>query len=379
MANYNRVQNPRAYVDQLSRYIAVGHRTAASHYLIKRINGTAITPEVAPLETLFDLRPSNFARIAKEEQQFYIDFDSGIGTDAVAEHSFLAILGHNLYSAESAGNASGCNISLKYSDTTGNSGFGGTDGLDYATVTQAAFHDKIINCASGNIEGSPADQNNYISVPSNGWTMFTWSEYEIDSLLPSYQGGNQIKRLEFRPWHTNASTNFDNDIDIGCILMGKVVDLGSPNMRVKFEVDYDGNKLINSVGGHTFSNSQSFGPPPWAAHDAWVNATEDTHAYKWSRHQGRRKWSLKFDFVPDTNMFLSNMNTNHGGMADGTDLYSQFYHNIIGSHLPFIFSADRDSTISGDYGLYRLADGKMRTEQVAHRFWSSKINLVESW
>ena len=78
-------------------------------------------------------------------------------------------------------------------------------------------------------------------------------------------------------------------------------------------------------------------------------------------------------------MFLSNMNTNHGGMADGTDLYSQFYHNIIGSHLPFIFSADRDSTISGDYGLYRLADGKMRTEQVAHRFWSSKINLVESW
>ena len=123
MANYNRVQNPRAYVDQLSRYIAVGHRTAASHYLIKRINGTAITPEVAPLETLFDLRPSNYIRIAKEEQQFYIDFDSGIGSDTVAEHSFLAILGHNLYSAESVNNASGCNLSLKMSDTTGASGF----------------------------------------------------------------------------------------------------------------------------------------------------------------------------------------------------------------------------------------------------------------
>ena len=88
---------------------------------------------------------------------------------------------------------------------------------------------------------------------------------------------------------------------------------------------------------------------------------------------------MNFSYVADTNLFQSNMHAAHGAMIDGSDLYSQFYHKILGNHLPFLLSIDGDSTGEGDYGLFRLADGGLKSTQSAHRFWNTKLNLVEHW
>ena len=88
---------------------------------------------------------------------------------------------------------------------------------------------------------------------------------------------------------------------------------------------------------------------------------------------------MNFRYVADTDLFLSNMHSGHGGTIDGSDLYSQFFHKSLGSHLPFLFTIDKASTSAGDYGLYRIEDNGLQSSQVAHQFWNMKLNLVEHW
>jgi hypothetical protein len=78
-------------------------------------------------------------------------------------------------------------------------------------------------------------------------------------------------------------------------------------------------------------------------------------------------------------MFLSNMHDAHGNTIDGSDLYSQFFLKTLGSHQPFLFTIDKDSTSEGDYGLFRLANGGLQSTQVAHRAWNTSLSLVEHW
>ena len=90
---------------------------------------------------------------------------------------------------------------------------------------------------------------------------------------------------------------------------------------------------------------------------------------------------MNLSYVSDDDLFQSNMRAGHGAMVDGSDLYSQFFHKSLGSHLPFLLTIDKDNTTTpeGDYGLFRLADGGLNSTQSAHRFWDTKLNLVEHW
>jgi hypothetical protein len=150
-------------------------------------------------------------------------------------------------------------------------------------------------------------------------------------------------------------------------------------LSVGFNIDYDGTNIVSSAGGSTFANTSHLGSPPWGASNPWVLSGEDTQVYKMARHYGRRKYNMNFSYVSDTDLFLSNMHAAHGAMIDGSDLYSQFINKALGSHLPFLFTIDKDSTDEGDYGLYRLADGGLKSTQTANRFWNVGLNLVEHW
>ena len=101
MSTYSRVTTPRAYMDRLSFDIATGRRTVSSNYAIIQDDGsTAVTFDGGQFEDLFDMRPSNYVTIAHDTQQFFINIDTGMGTDATAETNFLAILGHNFHSSD---------------------------------------------------------------------------------------------------------------------------------------------------------------------------------------------------------------------------------------------------------------------------------------
>ena len=347
---YNRIATPRIYMDRLSFDLATGQRTISNYTITDDAGSPAtVTPSSGDFEDLFDLRPSNYITIASNTQQFYITIDTGVTSDTVAEANFLAILGHNFHSSDAV-------FLLRHSDNS--------DLSSSTVVTLDGGHTAVINAAtdSGN--------DDYVDPASNGWTLITWANNNTN---------NRYYRLEITD-NTGTTSNFDNPVKIGAIMLGEYIDFpNSPDLDVGFSIDYDGSKLLTSAGGNTFAASSYLGSPPWGGTNPWVLASEDTQAYKLARHYGRRKYDMNFSYVADTSLFLSNMHAAHGNMVDGSDLYSQFYHKALGQHLPFLFTIDSASTGAGDYGLFRLADSEMKTRQVAHQAWNTSLSLVESW
>jgi len=348
--SYNRIATPRMYMDRLSFDLATGQRTI-SNYTLKDDAGSTITPSSGVVEDLFDLRPSNYITIAANTQRFYITIDTGQSSDTLAEANFLAILGHNFEYSDAV-------FLLRHSDNS--------DLSSSTVVTVDGGHTDVINAEtdSGN--------DDYVDPASNGWTLITWANNNTS---------NQYYRLEISD-NTGLTTNFNQDVKIGAIMMGEYIDFpNSPDLDVGFNIDYDGSKVLTSAGGNSFAASSYLGAPAWAKSNPWVLATSavENEGSHLSRTYGRRSYDMNFSYVADTNLFQSNMRSTAGGMVDGSDLYSQFYHKSLGQHLPFLFTIDGTSTSEGDYGLYRLADGGLNTRQVAHRAWNTSLSLVESW
>ena len=335
-------------MDRLSFDLANGFRSMSDYTIIRNDGSTAVTYTAGQLEDLFDMRPSNYATFELENQQFYITINTGMTSNTVAETNFLAILGHNFHSSNAVFN-------VWHSDS-------------------AAFDDSPINLALDSeptdvINAEENDPTSSIDPASNGWTLITW---------PTTSTKNQYLRIYIAP-DTGSATNFATDVKIGSIMTGEYINFPGVDLNVGFDIDYDGTDIVTSAGGGTFANTSSLGSPPWGAGNPWALESEDTQVYKSARHYGRRKWNMNMSYVADTDMFLSNMHAGHGAMIDGSDLYSQFFAKTLGSHLPFLFTIDKDSTDEGDYGLYRLANGSMKSTQTANRFWNTNLSLVEHW
>ena len=429
---YNRIATPRMYMDRLSFDLANGWRTVSNYATLQDDGSTAVTFDSGQKEDLFDMRPSNFATIEKENEKFYLQIDTGQSSDTVAEANFLAILGHNLNYAtgmfrvvhDDSSDMSSANsvtastavtglINATQSTVTVDSTANLTATLNNSTTTipvtngglfsnhigglirvvnpeSEASEKMLLKSISSNdltvargVYGSTAiahsegnedvyfDYSDCIQPANNGWTLITWANNNSD---------NQYYRIEFLD-NGGATSDFAQDVQIGAIMLGEYIDFpNSPDLEVGFNIDYDGTKLLTSAGGNTFAASSSFGSPTWAKTTPWALATaaSENQTFASSRHYGRRKYDMNFSYVADTNLFLSNMHA-AAGMIDGSDLYSQFYHKTLGQHLPFLFTIDGASTSEGDYGLYRLADGGLNTKQVAHQAWNTSLSLVESW
>ena len=346
---YNRVATPRMYMDRLSFDLVNGFRTISNYTIIQDDGSTAVTFDGGQIDDLFDMRPTNYATIAHDTKAFYIIIDTGMGSDTVAEANFLAILGHNFEQADAA-------FQLSHDDSS-----------DFGTPQIVSDSPtRIVNAA---VSGESA---NYVMPANNGWSLITWSNNNTDNryyrIIISKDGA--------------LGDNFDSDVKIGAIMLGEYIDFpNSPDLDIGFSIDYDGTKLINSVGGNTYAQASHLGSAGWAKTNPWAIAPSATEnqTTTLSRHYGRRKYDMSFSYIADTNLFQSNMHSGHGAMVDGSDLYSQFYHKALGQHLPFLFSIDSASTSEGDYGLYRLDDSKMKTKQVAHQAWNTSLSLVESW
>ena len=426
---YNRIEKPRAYMDRLSHDLATGFRTISNYTVVQDDKSTAVTFDAGQIEDLFDMRPTNFAQIAHDTKKFYLQIDTGMGSDTVAETNFLAILGHNMEEASAmfrvihddnitSNNMVSANsvtastavtglINAAQSTVTVDSAANMAEELDVSetdlTVTNGAlFVDHIggiikvdsekmlLKARSSNVltvtrgvHGTTAaihgegnediyfDYSDCIQPANNGWTLITWAD----------TADNQYYRIEFLD-NAGAGSNFAADLKIGSIMLGEYIDFPhTPDLNVGFDIDYDGTNIVTSAGGSTFANTSYLGSPGWSKTNPWALAASATENQTTtiSRHYGRRKYNMNFSYVADTNLFQSNMHAAHGAMIDGSDLYSQFYHKILGNHLPFLLSIDHDSTGEGDYGLFRLADGGLKSTQSAHRFWNTKLNLVEHW
>ena len=354
--SYNRFNTPRAYVDSLSFNLAHGWRDLDNITTIQDDGSTAVTFDGGSEASLFDMRPTNYAQISHDTQSFYIQIDT-FDTDQLGESNFIAILNHNFVASE-------CMFKVQISDETAMD----TSSGDYGTtVSASANHTKIIN--SANATGGNSD---FIKPAYNGWSLFTWSTQNDD---------NRYVRITFKDYG-GASANFNADPIIGSILYGKTVDFPAISLDVNTSIDYgEGTKLQNSIGGNTYANTSHFAQPTWAVTNPWsLSQVATANTYSFTRRNGRLSHNMKMEFIADSDLFGQDMHSSsYSEFYDDGSLQSQFFNKILGNHLPFLFTIDSSSTDEGDYSLFRLADSKLNATQVAHRTWSTQLNLVETW
>jgi len=113
---YNRIATPRAFVDLISYNLAHGWSALANITALQDDDTTDVTFDTGSIIDMFDMKPSNHVVIDKENQQFYIQYDTEFSNDSLAESSFLAILNHNLHTANAV-------VTVETDDDSGDTGY----------------------------------------------------------------------------------------------------------------------------------------------------------------------------------------------------------------------------------------------------------------
>lgn len=354
---YNRIGTPRAFVDLISYNLAHGWSALANivalqddgDTVMEDTGATSVVFNSGSIIEMFDMKPSNHVVIDEGNRRFYIKYNTGFSTDALAESSFLAILNHNLDDANAV-------LRIEIDDD-----------VDFGSATNISTtgnHTKVINAAAGASAGE-------INPAYNGWTLITF---------PTKTSDNQYLRITIEADNGTAQP-FATDIKIGCILYGEIVDWAhSPDLGITTTVDYDGTTLQQSVGGSTYANSTHFGQPNWSTTVPWnLNASASSN-YSFNRRDGRINHSMKFSYLTDTDVFALNQHSaTTSSWFDSDNLHASFYQRILGQHLPFLFTIDGTSTSEGDYGLFRLADSGFKSTQVAYQVWDVDLDITETW
>jgi len=357
--SYNRIRTPRAYVDKISRDLSNGYITN-SQFTTVRNDGNAFLLEHGHILDLFDLKPHRYVKIPKETKRFYIQFDTKYSSEPLGESNFVAILGHNMFSAN-------VNFAVQTSDSE-------TFSSNVQTVSDADYtgFSALINCQA---DGA---NNAWISPQLNGYSLFTWTDSGDSSQ------DNRYVRFTFIE-DPDPAADYDEDLYIGSIMYGEYLDFPA-NADVGYSIayDYDESTRKRAIGGSDYSTITHYGSPMWpttlsnSTYSSTTNiGSTSNNPYDFMKRAGRKKISMNFSNVADTNIFPEH-ETSSGSYLDSDIFHSALYQQLAGSHLPFLFGYDNTSTHSSDYGLYRLANS-LNAKQVAANTFNFKMDLEEAW
>ena len=349
--SYNRFNQPRAYVDLISYDLATGWRTL-SNITLEQDDGSAVTFVSGSDEKakIFDARPTNYGFIEKENQSFFIQYDTGNTSNELAESNFVAIMNHNLAAADAV-------FTIQIDDDANMS--------SPTSISTTGNHTKVFNADANDTAGE-------IDPAKDGWTLITWPTKETD---------NRFIRLTFSD-ENGTGQNFAQDVVLGNIMLGEYFDFPSMDLSLGTDIEYDGTTIQRSLGGNMYANTTHLGNPVWQSTLPWHIATgmdQDTKVFK--QRFGRMRHSLSFSHIVDTDIWPEDMASGVGSdnskFYDTTNLHNSFYQKILGQRNPFLFSINKDSTDTGDYGLFRVDSDTFSSSHTIHKVWSTKMDLRE--
>ena len=347
--SYNRFNKPRAYVDLISYDLATGWRSLSNISMLQDDNSTAVTFETGTKSDIFDTRPQNVTRIEKENQSFYIQYDTGNATDALAESNFIAIMNHNFHSADAV-------FTVQTDDAS--------DMGSPTSISTTGNHTKIVNAEANDSAGE-------IDTAADGWTLITW---------PTQESNNRFMRLTITD-ENGTGQNFAKDVRLGSIMFGEYFDFPSMDLSFSTDIEYDGTTIQRSLGGNMYANTTHLGNPVWDHTLPWHVASgpdQDDNVFK--QRYGRIKHSMSFSHIVDTDIWPEDMgNSDNSKFYDTTNLHNSFYQKTLGQRNPFLFSINKDSTDNGDYGLFRVDNDTFSSSHTIHKVWSTKMDLIEHW
>jgi len=339
MANMN-IRTPRFYVDYTNYFLSRG--TTQDGNFDVRTGTNLIAPEAGYSEVeLFDMKPLNAV-------SFDTTVDSGndhvlVSLDLKSDYkkSFVAILNHNLDSANG-----------KFRIATSTSDITAADMSGATAVTPT----EVVNADA--ISGS----NQFITPASDGSTIVRFTEN------PARYWGIQFE----------GASSFDGStkLEIGCILVGEYYDMPhAPDLSVKRSIAFDKNKIQESLGGQRYSTATSFG----RSGDSTLMSPFVTTAMKDRFFGGRIIYDLNFSYLNSTDVMPTEY---HKYNTDDDSVLEDIWNKTAGSHIPFIFSIDKDSEGSNaesEHIFARFAQDSLDMTQVAPDVFDVSMKIEEEF
>ena len=340
MANLN-IRKPRFYVDRLNYLLNRG--ISNSEFYLNSGVGQLDTITTGSVAELFDMRPLNqvtFDTSGNKTEDIVLSIDQNFGS---YKTGFIAILNHNMFSADAQ-------LTVSYSDTEAH-----VQATGMASATDIAGLDDIFNASnSGNV----------ITPTADGHTLFTFTEF-----------ANRFIGLEFGG---TDSGNFDSitNLSIGCIIVGEYYDMPhSPDLSVKRSIEFDKQKLEESLGGQRFSTLSSHGK-------GYLSASNKSpfHTYTGNGERGvyggRMTYDMKFSYLNSNDVMPSTYDIQN--QADDT-VVSDIWNYTQGSHIPFIFTQDGESHDESDYLFARFGKNSLDMTQVAPDVFDVSMRIEEEF
>tara|TARA_R100001440_G_scaffold75743_1_gene103878 strand:+ start:2553 stop:3584 length:1032 start_codon:yes stop_codon:yes gene_type:complete len=343
MANLN-IRTPRFYVDRIN-YILNRGRTISQSCEIQATsnsNNTVGLKTGSEVSDLIDMRPLNqavFETSATSDTRLdtvVTRFDFAFGSYVT---NFVAILNHNMTSADA-----------KFSIGYGNEAQVETIGFTGGTVVTPSV--KLNGTVSSKI----------VTPQSDGHTLVTFNS-----------AGSSDWGIQFQGSDSNEFNSL-NDLKIGCILIGELYDMPhSPDLSVKRSIEFDKQKIQESLGGQRFSTMSSFGKgytsdqskSPF--HDYTANGARGLYG-------GRMSYDMKFSFLNSTDIMPDDYSSfNDNSVVD--DLWNATH----GRHTPFIFTQDGTSTSESDYLFARFGQDSLQMNQVAQDMFDVSMKIEEEF
>ena len=343
MANQN-IRTPRFYTDIINHLLASGSAQNGNFDVIATDAGaykmgTFTTGSEAEL---FDMRPLN-----------KVTFDTSADTDAhviinlntsTFKKSFVAILNHNMASADAK-------VLIKTSDTLGH-----VQAVDMGSATVMANPAEVVN--------ADTIGSSIVTPATDGHTIVRFDETDDRYIGIQFEG--------------NSSNTFGStDLFLGCILVGEYYDMpNAPDLAVKRSISFDGmNSVQESLGGQRFSNATSFGRTGTTTTlSPFNNAIYQNKVYS-----GRIQYDLNFSYLSSTDLLPNEIDD--ANLSDDA-VVEDVWHKTRGSHIPFIFSIDKDSegdNAESEHIFARFGQNSLDMSQVALDTFNISMRIEEEF
>ncbi|QDP48480.1 MAG: hypothetical protein Unbinned6747contig1000_38 [Prokaryotic dsDNA virus sp.] len=327
---YQRIARPKIYVDMINPLLENGTITGTD-----QITGSGILTTASSIIQLFDNKPNNAITIGGNggttAQNIIVDTNIDTNNDLLGETMFIAILGHNLKSADAQ-------LKIQTDDA---SDFGSPESPGMTEV-----YNSETTTSSGN----------YARPASDGWSLFTYTQ----------NSDNRYQKLII----DDVST-FDTDIKIGCILWGVAYTFpSSPDMNIKRSFSYDGLKINESLGGQKYAHATHLTNSSWTATGAFDQTSEK--AFK----TGRQQIDMSFSYLTDTDAFPSNL-YDMGVSRTDESILNRLIFMTNGGMFPLLLQLDNTENSGDDGWLYCRLKNEPSFTQVANRYWSTNLSFIE--
>ena len=333
--SYQRIATPKAYIDMINPLLENGTITGTDQITGSWNGSSASATDVIQL---FDNKPNNTITIGGNGTSTAqtIDIDTNITTDdgLLGETLFVAILGHNLKSADAT-------VTVR------------TDDSDAYDTASTATHAEIYNASTTSTSG------NAVIPASDGWSLFTIFR----------NTDNRYLRITI----SSTTDNYDADIKIGCIQIGTTYTFpNAPDLNVKKTFTYDGLKINESLGGQKYAHATHLRGGSWAATGAWSTSSE-----KYFK-SGRKKVDMNFSFISDTDAFPEELYDVTKTRTDESIL-NRIVFMTNGGMFPFLLQYDNTTTTSDDGFLWCRLANEPSFNQVAYRQYNTQLSFVEEF